>query len=166
MGFPSPNRSVCVAGCVYLLWSEGEDYQAVLRRDGATCWVHFQYTTASTRHALCRLYFGAWGPGQWSLSGAQPERPLAFSKALWGPKVHNQQTEWPNITQHLLKKGLPQRKGYKGLVQATRPAQNWNNEICMWTLGMVSILLGSFPTKTHFCLFVLTCTIYVPVSDC
>lgn len=28
----SPSQSVCVAGRVYLLWSEGEDYQAVLQR--------------------------------------------------------------------------------------------------------------------------------------
>lgn len=31
VGFPCPSRSVCVAGCAYLLWSEGEDYQAELR---------------------------------------------------------------------------------------------------------------------------------------
>lgn len=64
----------------------------------------FDLTTALTRPALCCLYSGAWRPGQWSLSEAQPERPLAFSKALWGPKVHDQQTRGPNITQHLLKK--------------------------------------------------------------
>lgn len=29
---PSPSHCVFVAGCVYLFWSEGEDYQAVLQQ--------------------------------------------------------------------------------------------------------------------------------------
>lgn len=29
---PIPSQSVFVAGCVYLLWSEGKDYQAVLQQ--------------------------------------------------------------------------------------------------------------------------------------
>lgn len=32
VGFLSPCQSVCVAGRVYLLWCEDEDYQAVLQQ--------------------------------------------------------------------------------------------------------------------------------------
>lgn len=167
MGFPSPSQSVCVAGCVYLLWSEGEDYQAVLRR------VTVQHAGSTFSGPLqqqvrcCTAVFR--GPGSWPA--------VTFSSPTWETSGLSQSTvgsasarSTNRLTKHhsaLAKRGASPEKRAQGVGsgQLDQPA----TEIMKYAREpscMVSGLLGSFSRETHIGLLVLTRPIYFPVSDC
>lgn len=85
-----------------------------------TCWPLSVYHRGNKPGVVLSVF---WGPvvtlssPAWETSGLQQSNV--------GPRVHNQQTRWPNITQHFLKKVFPGEKGTRGWFRATWRVWNW-----------------------------------------